>query len=255
MPVRPEWKRRVEAKIKPYGKAKWTDVAIEKVREAAAGREGITVLDVGCGIDSWIIRTIRETCPSPRVIGVDVDPDCVKNPDVDVAHLASAEDMPLESGSVDLVLSAWVAEHLENPVAAIREMNRVLKPGGAIIFWTPNLYNPAMLVSKCTPRWFHTWSRRLSHGADHAENAPTYYRMNTIRGIKELALGSGLVCEYIRAFSSGYQYFGMSKPTYVAACLLNKLAVVWPLSCLRLTLLCVIRKPELLIPQRTGREK
>lgn len=46
-------------------------------------------------------------------------------------------DMPLENDSVDVVLCTEVFEHLKDPVSAVREIARVLKPGGELILTAP----------------------------------------------------------------------------------------------------------------------
>ncbi|MBD2032612.1 methyltransferase domain-containing protein [Phormidium sp. FACHB-322] len=48
------------------------------------------------------------------------------------------EPVNIENETFDLILSAEVIEHLENPRALVREWLRLLKPGGLLIFSTPN---------------------------------------------------------------------------------------------------------------------
>lgn len=49
-------------------------------------------------------------------------------------------ELPLESGSVDAVICIAVLEHVEEPQKAVREMYRVLKPGGYCYIYVPFLY-------------------------------------------------------------------------------------------------------------------
>ncbi|MDH4452059.1 MAG: methyltransferase domain-containing protein [Verrucomicrobiota bacterium] len=46
--------------------------------------------------------------------------------------------LPVSGGLYDVVVSSEVIEHLENPRASFRDLNRVLKPGGLLILTTPN---------------------------------------------------------------------------------------------------------------------
>lgn len=63
-------------------------------------------------------------CPDPRVISVDVLP----LPNVDL--VAEAEDLPFLDASFDYVESGAVFEHLYDPIQAIKEVKRILKPQG-----------------------------------------------------------------------------------------------------------------------------
>lgn len=73
---------------------------------------------------------------------------------------ASFEKFPWDEKSLDVVTAWEVFEHLENPHNAIREINRILKPGGLLIFSVPNIFH---IVSRLIflkrglfPRWNET---------------------------------------------------------------------------------------------------
>jgi 2-polyprenyl-3-methyl-5-hydroxy-6-metoxy-1,4-benzoquinol methylase len=57
------------------------------------------------------------------------------------------EPTELPDGCCDLVVSAEVIEHLENPRATMREWHRLLKPGGWVVLSTPNNESWRSLVS------------------------------------------------------------------------------------------------------------
>jgi SAM-dependent methyltransferase len=89
------------------------------------------ILDVGCD-DGYIMRGIA----ADTRLGVDLNPRL--KPDVDVSVLrASATDLPLLSESFDCVLAFDILEHVADDRAMMREMLRVLAPGGTIWFSTP----------------------------------------------------------------------------------------------------------------------
>jgi SAM-dependent methyltransferase len=64
--------------------------------------------------------------------------DIVKREGVDV--VASAEDMPFENDSYDIIYSNAVLEHIQDVPRAIAEMHRVLRPGGALILGTHGVW-------------------------------------------------------------------------------------------------------------------
>ncbi len=64
--------------------------------------------------------------------------DITAGPGVDI--VASVYQLPFQDGEFDRVLCMVVLEHLEDPIRAIAEMRRVLKPGGKIIISVPFMF-------------------------------------------------------------------------------------------------------------------
>ena len=100
--------------------------------DALRGRNG-DVLDIGCGAGN-VARAIAESRPELRVHGVDVSAGALEvarraAPEVDF-QLAAAESLPFQDESMSAVVMLDVLEHLENPAAVLREIRRVLRPGG-----------------------------------------------------------------------------------------------------------------------------
>jgi ubiquinone/menaquinone biosynthesis C-methylase UbiE len=85
------------------------------------------VVNVGCGV----VRRFETTGPGPFLAT-----DLRVLPSVDFASDASA--LPLADGSVDVVLSLELLEHVPEPAAVLREIARVLKPGGTVILSVPS---------------------------------------------------------------------------------------------------------------------
>jgi SAM-dependent methyltransferase len=101
------------------------------------------VLDVGCGTG----RFLNSLPPGYERVGVDVSDamlDRAREKGIEVA-LASGGELPFEDDSFDLVTTFAVLHHLidrELVRTTLREIARVVKPGGAAIVWDHNPLNP-----------------------------------------------------------------------------------------------------------------
>lgn len=105
---------------------------IDFLAEAASKYASGIMADIGCGMKPYqCIFTPYTT----RHIGVDLAPSGHKTSTVDV--IGSAYDTNLQELSCDVVLCTEVLEHLEEPLTAVKEMNRILKPKGIVILTAP----------------------------------------------------------------------------------------------------------------------
>lgn len=87
----------------------------------------VDVLDVGCGEKPY--RSLFDGV-AQRYVGMDV----AEGPHVDV--VGSAEALPFEDASFDVVLCSQVLEHVEHPQRVIAEARRLLRPGGVMLLST-----------------------------------------------------------------------------------------------------------------------
>jgi SAM-dependent methyltransferase len=103
--------------------------------------EGGSILDVGCGLGMYV-RAMSQF--SDDVHGVDVDPEKVQEASQDLPNIrqAPAEDLPFPDGTLDVVLSHEVIEHVDDDRQSIAEAVRVLKPGGRLVVFAPNRLYP-----------------------------------------------------------------------------------------------------------------
>jgi ubiquinone/menaquinone biosynthesis C-methylase UbiE len=100
---------------------------------AAIVRQPANVLDVGCGTGK-LLRQARTYWPETQLIGVDPAPGMIEvakrlTPNA-TFFPGMAEALPLQDSSVDLALSTISFHHWQDQAAGIREIARVLRPGG-----------------------------------------------------------------------------------------------------------------------------
>lgn len=76
---------------------------------------------------------------------------------------ASFQKLKWPSGSFDAVTAWEVFEHLENPHNAIREIHRVLKPGGLLIFSVPNIFHIISRIVFFKKGLFPRWNETNNH--------------------------------------------------------------------------------------------
>jgi ubiquinone/menaquinone biosynthesis C-methylase UbiE len=112
---------------------------------AAAGLQtGERVLDVACGTGMVTRLAAERVGPTGAVAGLDVNPGMLAvagshtPPDVSIEwHQANADSMPLPDQAFDVVLCQMGLQFFTNKLAALREMRRVLKPGGRALVNVP----------------------------------------------------------------------------------------------------------------------
>lgn len=95
------------------------------------------ILDIGCG-EGQISRQLAAADPSRRVVGVDPTPRQIevareRGGNVDY-RVASVESLPFADGEFDTVVTCLVFEHVDDLEGAVREVSRVLAPGGRFVF-------------------------------------------------------------------------------------------------------------------------
>jgi SAM-dependent methyltransferase len=150
-------------------------------------RPGAVVLDAGAGRGLRYDFTCRDE--ARRFAGVDMDPGVLDNPLLTDATVADLADLPYDDGTFDLVVSKYVFEHLERPTRVMRELRRVLKPGGHLTVHTPNRWHYVALAAAVTPTRFHRWfNERRNRRA--VNTFPTTYRANDRRTLHRLARAS-----------------------------------------------------------------
>jgi SAM-dependent methyltransferase len=94
------------------------------------------ILDVGCGTGANLLM-LSEYGDAE---GVDVSEDAIafcRERGLDKVKLGAAEELPYDDGTFDLVTALDVVEHMDDDLAGLKEMRRVLRPGGRVLLFVP----------------------------------------------------------------------------------------------------------------------
>ena len=115
-----------------------------KIIERSGIKQGMTVVDLGCGSGAFTPFVARVVGETGKVYAVDIQPAMLKQlerklakaENQDIRNIepkqASAYDLPFEDGAVDLVYMVTVLQEIPDRSRALREISRVLKPGGIL---------------------------------------------------------------------------------------------------------------------------
>ena len=102
-------------------------------------RPGQDLLDVGCGPGTITVDLATAVAPG-RVTGIDLSTDVIEGARAQLAdgpdnlsfEVDDVYDLSFSDASFDVVYAHQVLQHLSDPVAALRQMRRVLRPGGLL---------------------------------------------------------------------------------------------------------------------------
>jgi SAM-dependent methyltransferase len=173
--------------------------------------EAASLADIGCGLGHWSRLLYPHLRPPARLAGVDREqrwvaeaPEKFRRAFPNVApglfsfHQGNATKLPLPDDSFDVVTCQTVLMHLAQPLDALGEMRRILRPGGLLVCVEPNnLWNYLSFTSltedepvEILVRRFEFWLRQhrgrlAAGGGNHSlgDLLPGYFSRLGLRDI------------------------------------------------------------------------
>ena len=157
------------------------------VLKAANITAGHHVIDVACGTGALAIAVSEYVGPEGTTVGIDINEGMLniarsKSSSVEWLN-APAEALPFKDDHFNCVVSQFGLMYFANQEAAVREMIRVLKPGGSltVVVWDELANNPGLSAEE------HLWQQVFGEEVDE-----TPYRLGDKGALKKLFESSGI---------------------------------------------------------------
>jgi ubiquinone/menaquinone biosynthesis C-methylase UbiE len=211
-------------------------------------REGQDWLDLGCGhhlLPPWRVAEERRLLARPAsIVGLDYSLDSLrKHRNIRRRVRGDIAKLPFKSKSFDLISSNMVFEHLQEPEEQLAEIFRVLRPGGLLVFHTPNKFGYALAAGRLLPAAVKTRLAGVLQDRASSDVFPTFYRINSSRTITELAERVGFHVRETRLIVSSATLI-MIPPLAVLELLLLRLLMTQSLQQFRTNIIAVLEKPR-----------
>jgi len=184
-------------------------------------QDGDLILDAPCGRGFYLnmLRYVNDC----RLIGLDLDWPVLLKAQRNIGHLpgmmlnhASIYELPYADSTFDAAILSEVLEHLDRDVDGLREVYRVMKPGGVVAITVPNANYPFWWdpINRTLENVFKT---HIGSGA-LAGIWANHVRLYTAQQLRESVQAAGFVVEEERAFTH-YSFpfihnlvYGLGKP-------------------------------------------
>jgi ubiquinone/menaquinone biosynthesis C-methylase UbiE len=191
------------------------------------------IFDCACGRGFYLnmIRTVSKA----RLVGLELDPEVIVKTQRNIGHLpditltqANIYDQPFPDAYFDAAILSEILEHVDDDVRGLREVYRVLKPGGVVAITVPNANYPFWWdpINKTLETLFH---RHIQYGP-LAGIWANHVRLYTAERLRQATLDAGFIVEEERAFTH-YSFpfihnlvYGLGKPLLESGALPEQMA-------------------------------
>lgn len=156
----------------------------------ASIKPGKKILEVGCGTGIFTEK-LAET--GAEIFAIDISPDLISKAENKIKcanavfKIADLEKLPFENESFDCVVGISVLHHVDI-TKALKEIKRVLKSPGKMVFSEPNMLNPQIALQKNIP-----WLKRL---AGDTPDETAFFRWP----VKKILINEGLSNIVVKPF-------------------------------------------------------
>lgn len=122
------------------------------------------ILDAGCG-RGYYVKLISMIPTTKKIVGIDINKGYVRRAQAVTKTNSNAEvkfgsiyKLPFKDNALDAVVCSEIFEHLDDDTGAMKEIYRVLKPGGILLASVPNQYFPFLWdpINWILMRFFNT---------------------------------------------------------------------------------------------------
>ena len=200
------------------------------------------VLDAGAGEGDSFPYDLKEQVK--EMVGIDLDPRVESNQRLHRGIRSDLTSIPCDDDYFDVVFSRYVFEHIADPQVFLAEIYRVLKPGGLLLFLTPNKWHYVSLAARLTPYAFHNWYNRL-RGRKSEDTFTTLYKLNSISDIRRELSQAGFNQKIIILRECCPNYLTFSWPSFLLGVVYERIVSSFRiLECIRVNIIGVAEKPN-----------
>ncbi len=152
------------------------------------------LLDIGCGDRLALLEAVSPIVR--KAIGIDAEVEELEHGNIQTLRFRLERKLPFQDSYFDIVTMLAVLEHLDFPLDVLKEIRRVMRPGGFLLITTPTPMARPVLE-------FLSYRLHLVSEKEIRDHNRYYDR----KAIKDLLEASGLAVQKHRYFQVGFNNF------------------------------------------------